>query len=67
MLEYYRSSNAKPRGSNLNEKIQTPISLTFQKRLSWLTYIDASKHTNKHKTYTNTKNTNSHISTPTNK
>ena len=50
MLEYYRSSNAKPRGSNLNEKIQTPISLTFQKRLSWLTYIDASKHTNKHKT-----------------
>ena len=49
MLGYYPNSNAKPRGSNLNEKIQTLISLTFHKHLCWLTYIDTTKHTNKHK------------------
>ena len=50
MLGYYPNSNAKPRGSNLNKKIQTLISLTFHKHLCWLTYIETSKITNN--TYT---------------
>ena len=29
MLGYYPNSNAKPRGSNLNEKMETLISWTF--------------------------------------
>ena len=49
MLGYYPNISAKPRGSNLNGKIQTFISLTFHKHLCWLTYIDKGKHTNKHK------------------
>ena len=49
MLGHYPNSNPKPRGSNLNKKIQELISLTFHKHLCWLTYIETSKRTNKHK------------------
>ena len=62
MLGYYPNSNAKPRGSNLNKKIQTLISLTFHKHLCWLTYIETSKSTNKHK-YTQTQKTHIHTYT----
>ena len=62
MLGYYPNSNAKPTGSNLNKKIQTLISLTFNKHLCWLTYIETSKSMNKHK-QTLTKNTFTHICT----
>ena len=48
MLGYYPNGNDKPRGSNLNEKIQTLISLTFHKHLCWLIYIDTNKHINNH-------------------
>ena len=53
MLGYYPNSNDKPRGSDLNEKLQALISLTFHKHLCWLTYIDTGKHINKHN-YTQT-------------
>ena len=66
MLGYNPNSNAKLRDSNLNEKIQTLISLTFHKHLCWLEYIDTSKHKNKHK-HTQTQKTHSHIYIPTNK
>ena len=66
MLGYYPNSNPKLRDSNLNEKIQTLISLTFHKHLCWLEYIDTSKHKNKHK-HTQTQKTHSHIYIPTNK
>ena len=62
MLEYYSNSNAKPRGSNLNKKIQTLISLTFHKHLCWLTYTETSKSMNKHK-YTQTQKTHIHTYT----
>ena len=55
-----------PRGSSLNKKTQTLISLTFHKHLCWLRYIETSKPTNKHK-HTQTQKTHSHIHTPTNK
>ena len=60
MLRYYPNSNAKARGSNLNEKMQTLISLTFHKHLCWLAYIDTSniqiniKHTQTQKTHIHT-------------
>ena len=60
MLGYYPNSNAKARGSNLNEKIQTLISLTFHKHLCWLAYIYTSniqiniKHTQTQKTHIHT-------------
>ena len=62
MLRYYPNSNAKPKGSNLNKKIQTLISLTFHKHLCWLTYIETSKSMNKHK-YTQTPKTHIHTHT----
>ena len=62
MLGYYPNSNAKLRDSNLNKKIQTLISLTFRKHLCWLTYIETSKHTNKHK-HTQTQKTHIHAYT----
>ena len=62
MLGYYPNSNATARGSSLNEKIQTLISLTFHKYLRWLTYIDATKDTNKHK-HTQTQRTHTHTYT----
>ena len=62
MLGYYPNSNAKPRGSSLNEKIQTLMSLTFHKYLCWLTYVDATKDTNKHK-HTQTQKTHTHTYT----
>ena len=49
MLGCYPNSNAKPRDSHLNEKIQTPVSWTFDKHICGLTYIDTSVHTNKDK------------------
>ena len=58
MLGYYPNSKAKLRGSNLNKKIQTLISLTFHKHLFW-PYIETSKSTNKHK-YTQTQKTHIH-------
>ena len=58
MQRYYPNNNAKPRGSNLNEKIQILISWTFHKHLCGFTYIDTSIHTNKHKhTQTHNKHT----------
>ena len=60
MLGYYPNSNDKPRVSNLNEKLQTLISLTFHKHLCWLTYIN--KHINKHN-YTQTQKTHIHTYT----
>ena len=62
MLGYYPNSNDKPRVSNLNEKLQTLISLTFHKHLCWLTYIDIGKHINKHN-YTQTQKTHIHTYT----
>ena len=68
MLGYYSNSNAKPGGSNINnKKIQTLISSTFHKYLSWLTYTETRKSMNKYKIYTNTENRHSHIYRPTNK
>ena len=49
MLRYYLNSNAKPRGGNLKEKVQTLVLCTFHKHLCELTYIDTTTHTNKHK------------------
>ena len=49
MLGYYPNCKAKLRGSNLNKKIQTLISLTFHKHRCWLTCIETSKSKNKHK------------------
>ena len=49
MVGCYPNNNSKPRGSQLNEKKQTLISLTFHKHLCWLTYIETSKSTSKHK------------------
>ena len=67
MLAYYPNSNAKPIGINLNKKIQTLISPTFHKHLYWLTCIETSKSTNKHKYMQHIKNTHSHIYAPTDK
>ena len=49
MLGYYANGNAKPRGSNLKEKVQTLVSWTFHKQLCGLTYTDTTMHINKHK------------------
>ena len=53
MLGYYPNSKAKPRGSNLNEKIQTLVLWTFHKHLCGHTFIYTSIHTNKSKHPTN--------------
>ena len=59
MLGYYSNSNAKLKGSNLNEKIQTLISLNFHR----LSNIDTNKHTNKRKHTHTKKHTFTHIHT----
>ena len=58
MLGYYPNSNAKPGGSNLNEKI-TLVSWTFHKYM-W-TYIYINTNTHKHITNTHTHIANKHI------
>ena len=50
MLGYYPNSNAKPRGSNLQAKVQSLVLWTFRKHLCGLTYIDSTIHTNIHNT-----------------
>ena len=62
MLRYYPNGNAKARGSNLNEKMQTLISLTFHKHLCWVIYIETSKSTNEQK-HTKPPKTNIHTYT----
>ena len=50
MLGYYPNSNAKPKGSSLQAKVQSLVLWTFCKQLCGLTYIDSTIHTNIHNT-----------------